>query len=167
MPHPVVYPHNFDALLKQWDEQRAKDKETGTQTFIANGECARLPQELTNVGHTTRWQPGPPVIEVARTLKPGTVIANFVWEWNTGWFPSTHTYHAALFIRGEGYSTVNGKPSQIVVFDQYKGHGNGHTPGPRTIRAYTYDQAKEVEKVWRTKIYPCDNANEFYVVLVR
>jgi hypothetical protein len=164
--HPVVYPGDFNALLKKWDEQRAKDKETGTQTFIANGECARLPQELTNVGHTTRWRPGPPVSEVARTLRPGTVIANFMFEWNTGWFPSLHTYHAALFMRGEGFSVATGRPGQIMVFDQYKGSRSAHTPGPRTIRAYTYDQSKEVERVWRRTIYPCDNANEFYVVLV-
>lgn len=165
MPHPVVYPGDFDALLKKWDERRAKDKEAGIETFIANGECARLPQELTNVGHTTRWRPGPPVVDVARTLRPGTVIANFMFEHGTGWFPSLHTYHAALFMRADGYSVATGKPSKITVFDQFKGR-NHHTPGPRTIRAYTYDEAQEVARRYRTVIEPCDNANQFCVVLV-
>jgi hypothetical protein len=164
MPHPVIYPGDFNALLKKWDEQTAKDRETGTETFIANGECARLPQELTSVGHTTRWRPGPPVVEVARTLKPGTVIANFYFEYDTGLFPSTHTYHAALFVRGEGYSVATGKPSQIIVFDQFKGVTH-HTPGQRPIRAYTYEQLQERIRI-RRPVYPCDNANEFFVVLV-
>lgn len=164
MPHPVVYPGDFKALLKKWDEQKAKDKEAGTETFIANGECARLPQELTSVGHTTRWRPGPPVIEVARTLKPGTVIANFIFEYNVGWFPSLHTYHAALFVRGDGYSVVSGKPSQIIVFDQFKGKTH-HTPCQRPIRAYTYEQLQERIRI-KQPVEPCDNANMFCVVLV-
>jgi hypothetical protein len=165
MPHPVIYPGDFDALLKKWDEQRAKDTQTGTKTFLANGECARLPQELTSVGHTTRWRPGPPVVEVARTLKSGTVIANFYFEYGTGLFPSTHTYHAALFVRGEGYSVITGKPSQIIVFDQYNGTSK-HTPGPRPIRAYTWEQIQDVRQRTGWKIEACDNANQFCVVLV-
>lgn len=89
-----------------------------------------------------------------------------VFEYNVGWFPSIHTFHAALFMRGEGYSTTTGQPNQIVVFDQFKGSRNAHTPGPRTIRAYTFDQAQQVERVYRTKIEPCDNASLFCVVLV-
>ncbi|TFW34631.1 BPSL0067 family protein [Massilia horti] len=165
MPHPVIYPGNFEALLKKWDEQRAKDQQDGTKTFIANGECARLPQELTNVGHTTRWRPGPNVVEVARTLKPGTVIANFYFEYDTGLFPSTHTYHAALFVRGEGYSVVTGKPSQIIMFDQYNS-AKKHTPGPRPVRAYSWEQMQEIKRRTGWQIEPCDNANQFCVVLV-
>ena len=59
MPHPVVYPGDFDALLKKWDEQRAKDKEAGTETFIA-----RSAEPLAK---------GQPVI-VVQTLGPRTVI---------------------------------------------------------------------------------------------
>jgi len=39
-------------------------------------ECPALPQFLTDVGYTGRWQPGPRVIDLAY-LHPGTVIANF------------------------------------------------------------------------------------------
>lgn len=55
MPHPVVYPGNFDALLKEWEE-KAKQAwnehgQAGLNALkIADGECARLPQELTSVG---------------------------------------------------------------------------------------------------------------------
>jgi hypothetical protein len=163
--HPVVYSGDFNALLKKWAEQKEKDQEAGTRTFIANGECARLPQELTNVGHSTRWRPGPPVVEVARTLRPGTVIANFDFELNTGVFPGTHGFHAALFVRGEGYSVATGLPSQIIMFDQYNGTSK-HTPGPRPVRAYTWAQLQEIKTRSGWVIQPCDNANQFCVVLV-
>jgi hypothetical protein len=166
MPHPVVYPGDFNALLKKWEEQNAKDwyEDHDKLTFIANGQCARLPQELTNVGHTSRWQPGERVVDISRTLKPGTVIANFIFEYDKAWYPNSHEWHACLFVRGEGYSVVTGKPSQIIVFDQWAGpwrnREDSHMPGTRPIRAWTYEQAKQLRK------RPADNANEFYVVLV-
>jgi hypothetical protein len=166
MPHPVVYPSDFNALLKKWEQQNAKDwyEDHDKLTFIANGQCARLPQELTNVGHTSRWQPGERVVDVSRTLKPGTVIANFIFEYDKAWYPNSHEWHACLFVRGEGYSVVTGKPSQIIVFDQWAGprrnREDSHVPGTRPIRAWTYEQAKQLRK------RPADNANDFYVVLV-
>jgi hypothetical protein len=166
MPHPVVYPANFNDLLKKWEEKNIEDwnEDHDRLTFIANGQCARLPQELTSVGHTSRWQPGARVVDIARTLKPGTVIANFMFEYEKAWFPNSHTYHACLFVRGEGYSVVTGKPSQIIVFDQWIGprrtRKDSHMPGTRPITAWTYDQSKVRQKE------PADNANDFYVVLV-
>lgn len=88
-----------------------------------------------------------------------------MFEWNTGWYPSLHSFHAALFVRGEGYSTVTGAPSQIIVFDQFKGLTT-HTPGTRTIRAYTEEQKEKFERLYKRTVLPCDNANEFCVVLV-
>jgi hypothetical protein len=101
MPHPAVYPGNFNDLLKKWEEQNIKDwnEDHDKLTFIANGQCARLVQELTSVGHTSRWQPGERVVDVARTLKPGTVIANFIFEYDKMWFPNSHNWHACLFVR--------------------------------------------------------------------
>lgn len=158
MPHPVVYPGNLDELIKKWVEQRAKDRleEPDKVTYVANGECARLPQALTSVGHSSRWQPGERVIDVARTLRPGTVIANFLFEYDKMWYPNSHGYHAALFVRAEGYSVVTGKPSQIIMFDQYTGKG----PSARPVRMYTDEQVKKKD------IWPCNNASEFYVVMV-
>jgi hypothetical protein len=97
------------------------------------------------------------VVDVARTLKPGTVIANFKLVDGKLKYPNTHGYHAAIFVKAEGFSVVTGKPSQIVVFDQWIGSTakKTHVPGLRPIRARG------------PSLYqPCDNANEFYVVLV-
>ena len=159
MPHSVVYPGNLNDLIKKWEEQRAKDwnEDHDKLTFIANGQCARLPQVLTSVGHTSRWQPGERVIDVARTLKPGTVIANFKLVDGKLKYPNAHRYHAAIFVRGEGFSIVTGKPSQIIMFDQWIGSTpkNSHAPGTRPVWVRT-----------DSRYSPCDNASEFFVVLV-
>lgn len=166
MSHSVVFPQDLNALIEKWTEQRVKDwnEDHNKLTFIANGQCARLPQELTNVGHTSRWRAGDRVIDVARTLKSGTVIANFVFEYNESLFPSTHGYHAALFVRAEDYSIATGKPRQIIMFGQWIGPAgtveDSHAPGHRPVRAYTYEQIKQNGRS------PCDNANDFYVVMV-
>jgi hypothetical protein len=158
MAHPVVYPGDFKTLLREWDD-RAKQawKDHGKEGLdalrIANGQCARLPQELTSVGHTSRWQPGERVIDVARTLKPGTVIANFLFEYDKMWFPNSHGWHAALFIRGEGFSLTTGKPSKIVMFDQWTAIKDPKWPSPRPV----YD---------RLGGRPSDTASEFFVVVV-
>lgn len=164
MPRSVVYPGSMDALIKEWDEKyRAAWKENGRAGLdalkIANGECARLPQVLTNVGHTSRWQPGARVIDVARTLRPGTVIANFVFE-NGKWrYPNRSGWHAALFVRGEGYSVSTGKPSGIIMFDQWNSVREPKWPSLRLVRVWP-------EAIAKTK-KPSDKAEEFFVVMVR
>jgi len=164
MARPAVYPGSMDALIKEWDEKyRTTWKEKGRDGLnalkIADGECARLPQVLTNVGHTSGWQPGERVIDVARTLKPGTVIANFVFE-NGKWrYPNRTGWHAALFIRGEGFSMATGKPSQIVIFDQWNSARAPKWPSPRTVRVWP-------EAIARGK-QPSDKAEDFFVVVVR
>jgi hypothetical protein len=157
MPHPIVYTGNLDELLKKWAEQRLKDwaENPDAITFIANGQCARLPQALTNAGHTSRWRAGERVVDVAKTLKPGTVIANFKLIDGKLKFPNEHGYHAAIFVRGEGFSVVTGKASQIIMFDQWVGATptKSHAPGTRPVRM-------------RPTYAPSDNANEFFVVMV-
>lgn len=159
MPHPAIYPGNFDSLLKKWAQQKTSDEKEGQRTFIANGQCARLPQELTSVGHTSRWQPGECVIDVARTLKPGTVIANFLFEYDKACFPSSHGWHAALFVRGESFSTTTGKPGKIWLFDQYNG-AKQKTPSARWINCYSDEHVK------RYGFADCDNGSAFFVVMV-
>jgi hypothetical protein len=162
MPHPVVYPGSLNELVKKWETQHVKDLQEQTQTFIADGQCARLVQELTNVGYSGRWQPGERVIDVARTLPPGTVIANFKRVDGKLKFPREHGYHAAIFAGVERYSAVTGKATRIIMFDQWVGATprNSHTPGTRGVSAYKADVAEAMHKM------PCDNAAEFYVVLV-
>jgi hypothetical protein len=106
------------------------------------------------VGHTSRWQPGERVVDVARTLKSGTVIANFWYEYGKAWYPNIEGYHAALFVRGEEFSTATGKPNRIMMFDQWK----GKWPSLRPVRNWS----PEIEK-GKT---PSNIANHFHVVLV-
>lgn len=159
MTRSVVYPGNLSDLIKKWEDQRAKDWQENHSkiTYIANGQCARLPQALTSVGHTSRWQRGERVVDVAKKLKSGTVIANFKLVDGKFKYPNEHGYHAAIFVRGEGFSVATGKPSQIVMFDQWIGAtpNRSHAPGIRPVRTRT-----------GSGYSPCDNANEFYVVMV-
>lgn len=161
MPRPVVYSGDFEALMKKWADQKALDRLTGATTVIANGECARLPQELTNVGHTSRWQPGERVLEVAKTLQPGTVIANFWYEYDKAWYPNIHGYHAALFIRAEGFSIVTGKPMRIWMFDQWRA-SPPRAPGPRAVDIVTERRVKALGYIPN----PSDDAAAFHVVMV-
>jgi hypothetical protein len=162
MPHPVVYSGDLNALIQKWKDELKKSMEEDilhlSPPQIANGECARLPQALTNVGHTSRWQPGERAIDV-RNLAPGTVIANFVFENGKARYPNAHGYHAALFVKAEGQSIATGKPSQILMFDQWAGR-HAKTPGVRAVRAYSDEVAKQ------RGISPCDNASQFFVVRV-
>jgi hypothetical protein len=161
MAHPVVYPGNMNALVKDWDEKYKQTfKEQGLEGLknlrIANGECARLPQELTNIGWTGRWQRGDRVIDVARTLKPGTVIANFKltngkWQYPRGTSAEVHGHHAALFMNADSFS--EGKPKRIWMFDQWR----GKWPSPRGVTVAHASSPK----------LPCDRAEDFYVVLVQ
>lgn len=165
MAHPVVYPGDFNALLKEWeDKAKQVHKEQGKDglkhLMIADGQCARLPQELTSVGWTGRWQRGDRVIDVARTLKPGTVIANFKlidgkWQYPRGTAAEVHGHHAALFISADSYS--GGKPTRIFMFDQWRGP-MPKWPSPRPVYV-------RPEAIAKTK-QPCDKAEDFYVVLV-
>ncbi|WP_371762894.1 BPSL0067 family protein [Massilia sp.] len=165
MPHPVVYLGNFNALLREW-EDKAKQvyKEQGRDglkhLMIANGECARLPQALTGVGWTGRWQRGERVIDVARTLKPGTVIANFrlidgKWQYPRGTSAEVHGNHAALFMSADSY--VGGKPTRVMMFDQWRS-GTPKWPSPRPVYVRPEAIAKAKQR--------CDRAEDFYVVLV-
>lgn len=159
MPHPVVYRGDMAALIKEWEEKYRKawyeNGEAGIRSLkIADGQCARLPQELTNVGHTSRWQPGERVVDVARTLKPGTVVANFVFEYDKAWYPNSHGWHAALFVRGEGFSVITGKPTKIIMFDQW----TGKAPNLRPV----HNWPPHIEKTKE----PSNIASEFFVVMV-
>jgi len=150
MPHPVVYRGDLKALLKKW-------KDEGTEK-LANGECARLPQELTNVGHTSRWQRGSRVLDSPHLL-PGTVIANFKLRDGKWVFPNEEGWHAGLFHRFEGRRVMsNGLPCEFSMIDQWK----EKVPGERGV-AVLPQWFKEKHP---TKYVPSNKADEFYVVLV-
>jgi hypothetical protein len=143
----VIFQRDLDDLLAEWKGRH-----------IANGECARLPQVLTDVGHTSRWQPGPKVCELAYIL-PGTVIANFKFDSNgRACYPNAHGYHAALFQKFTEETMSTGKKSLFRMIDQWAGDRPKYVSS-RPVAGYTPEEA-------RNKVMPCDNANEFYVVVV-
>ncbi|NHZ94296.1 BPSL0067 family protein [Massilia sp. CCM 8734] len=151
MPHPVVYRDNLDDLMAEW-------KRTDTKK-IGNGQCVRLPQEYTNVGHTSRWQRGARVLDLT-TLPPGTVIANFKLVNNKWRFPNEKGWHAALFY---GFAEVEkdpkGKPTAIVMVDQW----TNKAPGMRRVSSWTAAEKKANPK----RAEASNEATEFYVVEVQ
>ena len=150
MPHPVIYPGDLQALLDEADK--------GNMSEIANGQCARLPQELTHVGWTGRWQRGPRVLDL-RVLAPGTVIANFKFVDGKWKFPNEHGYHAGLFIRfAHKAIMVNGMPCEFTMLDQWV----GKRPGERGMAILPESFKKKRPDLAK----PSNMADEFYVVLV-
>jgi hypothetical protein len=147
MPRNVIYQGDLDELLEEYRNR-----------FVMDGECAKLPQGLTDVGHTSRWQPGPRVVDLAYLL-PGTVIANFKFENGHARYPNMHGYHAGLFLRYERQTMSTGAVSLFVMIDQWR--GNHPKPvGTRPVPGFTPEFAAAHH------IYPSDNANDFYVVVV-
>lgn len=123
---------------------------------FGSGECVALPQGVTEIGHTSRWYPGSRVLDLAY-LNPGTVIANFVFSKpGVGRFPNRHGFHAGLFMHFGPRSMATGENVSIVAMDQWV----GRVVAPRTINAYSAAEAK------RKHIQACDNASDFYVVMV-
>lgn len=143
MPRQVIYQGDIPELLKRMKEKHFMD-----------GECAKLPQALTDVGHTSRWQPGERVVDLT-FLRPGTVIANFKFENGKARFPNQHGYHVALF-HEFGEARPGGGYWRIWVIDQWI----GKSVDRRYKKAWTPQEVKNLG------IKPADNANEFYVVLV-
>jgi hypothetical protein len=129
--------------------QGSVDELDGHEPF-RDGECVALPQAVTDVGHTSRWRPGPLVLDLSY-LNPGTVIANFVKDR----FPNKHGYHAALFLEFGPRNMTTGVRS-IWVIDQWV----GKRPARRRKAGYNVEDAR------RQHIAPADNAAEFYVVQV-
>lgn len=130
------------------------DKLQGREAF-GDGECVALVKELTAVGYTGLWRPGPRVVDL-HYLNPGTVIANFVFDKDgRGRFPNRHGYHAALFMNFGGRSMTTAKVMSIQVMDQWV----GRKVGSRPIIARGKSHAKG--NIYRDS----DNADQFYVVV--
>jgi hypothetical protein len=147
MARNVIYQGDLEELKEKWANQ-----------YIDNGECARLPQVLTDVGYTGRWLPGPKVVDLSFLL-PGIVIANFKLVNGYLRYPNEHGYHAGLFQRYEyGKVMSNGEPCHFSMIDQWVNKSGGVSE--RGLAAYTPQEAMLKHK------QPCDNASEFYVVVV-
>ncbi|NHZ64097.1 BPSL0067 family protein [Massilia genomosp. 1] len=151
MPHPVVYRGDLDDLMAEW-------KRTDTKK-IDNGQCVRLPQEYTSVGHTSRWQRGARVLDLT-TLAPGTVIANFKLVNNKWRFPNEKGWHAALFHSfADIERDAKGKPTAFFMVDQWV----SKAPGKRGVKTWTAAEKKSNIKLREAS----NDATEFYVVVVQ
>jgi hypothetical protein len=153
MPHSVIYRGDLAELLAETEKQAID--------FLGGGECARLPQELTNVGHTSRWQRGPRVLDSPHLL-PGTVIANFKLVDGKWKYPNEHHYHSGLFVRFfHKAKMTNGMPCEFGMLDQWQG-GKPKIPGERGLSILP-DWFKKKRP---DMDHPSNRADEFYVVLV-
>jgi hypothetical protein len=145
MARPIVYSGDLGELLAaHWNGFAGR-----------NEECVSLPQAVTEVGHTGRWKRGSRVVDLD-FLQPGTVIANFKTVGGLTRFPNEHGFHVALFMSFGSRSTATSDYTHFWVLDQW----HGHPVKRRNKNAIGADDAK------RRHILPCDNANEYYVVLV-
>lgn len=126
-----------------------------------DGGCVALVQAVTDVGHTSRWKPGPRVVDL-NALSPGTVIANFEFnDKGIGKFPNKHGHHAALFMEFGPKNMTTGKPARFSVMDQFLGRSPKNVVKKRDISA-----RGRKSKAQGNRYYDCDNADQFYVVVI-
>jgi hypothetical protein len=152
------YPGNYEALADKYDKLIADNK----PEWLDNGQCARLPQVLTDVGYTGRWQPGPRVVDLDYLL-PGTVIANFKLVDGKPRFPNQHGWHAGLFDRfWHGAKMVNGLPCEFSMFDQWKGPNSQKPAGRRGVAILTAGFINSHPEYNTAS----NRADDFYVVVV-
>ena len=156
----VIYQGSFQGL--QFEELADKYHKLyldGRGQYLGRDqECPALPQFLTDVGYTGRWQPGPRVIDLA-FLIPGTVIANFKIVNGRPKFPCENGWHVGLFGKfWRGAMMTNGLPCEFSMFDQY----HGKPAGWRGVATLT----PEWKKAHPDKAKPANDASEYYVVAV-
>jgi hypothetical protein len=156
----VIYQHTheglgFDALVEKY--QGLYEGKRG-EYLGHDHECAALPQFLTDVGYTGRWQPGPRVIDLAFVV-PGTVVANFKIVNGKPKFPNESGWHVGLFHQyWHGARMVNGLPCAFSMFDQF--HGK-----PASVRGVAI-LTPEWKKAHPRYATPSNDAAEYYLVVV-
>ena len=118
-----------------------RDSELGTvlalnhKPLVGTGDCVELVRRYAPTlkdRNTSSWLPGQKIVEIGagRTLIPGTVIASFYH----GHYPSwPHGNHAAFFLRVTERDR-DGKVTEIMVMDQWKGSANRRFIASRPIR---------------------------------
>lgn len=146
---------HFEELADKYDQLR----KNGVGEFLGRDhDCVALPQFLTDVGYTGRWQPGPRVIDL-HFLLPGTVIANFKVIDDRPQFPNQHGWHVGLFDKfWRGAMMENGLPCEFSMFDQYA----GKPASRRGVAILT----PEWKKAYPDKAKPANDASEYFVVAV-
>jgi hypothetical protein len=127
---------------------------------LGDGECVALVQQLTSVGPTIGWRPGPRVVDLSY-LNPGAVIANFVFDSKgAGRFPNRHGYHAALFVEFGPRGQSTGRPSQLWIMDQWRDRDKN------TIHKRNVEARGERSHAQGNPYNDADNADQYYVVMV-
>lgn len=157
----VIYQNKHEGLyLKELADKFDELKKNGQGQYLGrDSACAALPQYLTDVGHTSRWRPGPRVIDLAFLL-PRTVVANFKIVNGKLKFPNQSGWHVGLFDKFlRGARMVNGLPCEFSMFDQY----DGKHAGRRGVAILT-PQWKKTHPAFAT---PANDAAEYYVVVVQ
>jgi len=131
------------------DVRKLQDK-----SKVDGGECVRLVQHYTNVGHTSTWRQGDRVLDL-KFLEPGTVIANFTRQGR--WPGKPKGNHAAFFVEF-GPRGPDGKPTSIVMMDQWT------DARKKTINARTVPRRGVKLHSEGNLFDDSDNAEHFYVV---
>lgn len=85
--------------------------------LIGDGNCVALVQQLTDVGWTGSWRPMVRVLD-AGYIRVGAVIATFDKYGRYANRPRGN--HAALFLGMGPLDMKTGRPSYILVMDQWK-----------------------------------------------
>jgi hypothetical protein len=133
------------------------EKLQGHKPF-GDGECVALVQAITSVGHTSRWRPGPRVVDLS-FLNPGTVVANFMFDKKgAGYFPNKHGYHAALLIDFGSHGVTSGKATSILVMDQWRDRR------PNVVKQRAIE-SRGKSHADGNPYNDADNADQFYVVV--
>jgi hypothetical protein len=156
----VIYQSAFEGLyFEQLADKFDKLRADGHGRYLGRDhECAALPQFLTDAGHSSRWQPGPRVIDLAFLL-PGTVIANFKMVDGRPQYPNESGWHIGLFDKfWHGALMVNGLPCEFSMFDQY--------PGKPASRRGLAILTPAWKKAYPDKSKPANDASEYHVVVV-
>ena len=118
-----------------------------------DGNCVALVQDLTNVGYSGFWSPGLRVMDCVH-LPVGCVIATF----EQGRYANRpRGNHACFFLEFGPISQTTGKPSSIIVMDQWI------APDRPNIKSRSiWPRGKSH---WQGNPYlDSDNADTFYVV---
>jgi hypothetical protein len=129
-------------------------KQLAGQPKVDGGECVRLVQHYTGVGHTSRWRQGERVLE-SKSIAPGTVIANFSSQ---GRWPGKPKGNHAAFFLGFGPLGADGTPTSIIVMDQWAG------PRKKAISARSILRRGLKHQSDGNVYDDSDNAEHFYIV---
>lgn len=126
---PVVHNGDMGELIAKYHESFAG----------RNQECVSFVQAEADIGHTSRWKPGPRVVD-QYFISPGTIIANFVVSNGVARYPNRSGWHVAMF-PSFGPKDPKGNYTNIWVVDQWR----GSVVARRSKKAFSEQEAKRMQ----------------------